>query len=63
MCRLQLNQYCFKIIYWKPKWMKINVPFLHLKKGENPTNQAFEMKEIIKIGKESKNLNVELRNQ
>lgn len=43
--------------------MKINVPFLHLKKGENPTNQAFEMKEIIKIGKESKNFNVELRNQ
>lgn len=43
--------------------MKINVPFIHLKKGENLTNQAFEMKEIIKIGKERKKLNIELRNQ
>ena len=43
--------------------MKINVPFIPLKKGEYSKNQAFEIKEIMKIGKESKNLNVELRNQ
>lgn len=43
--------------------MKIHVPFIHLKKGENLTNQAFEMTEIIKIGKERKNLNLELRSQ
>ena len=60
---MQLNQYCFKIIYHKTKWMKINVLFIHLKKGQNPANQTFEKKEIINIGKESKNISVKLRNQ
>lgn len=33
------------------------------RREKNPTNQTFEKKEIIKVGKESKNVNVKLRNR